>query len=104
MNSAYILENSSSEGQQTTPCGIIINGDRQESLLERGTAETQFQQIYFEFLMKCNYSFKRINCNRKSIPDCWRSYRESTFANILLRLVSGTKNKKLSYVKLVNLF
>ena len=34
--------------------------------------------------MKDGYSFRIFNCNRQLIPDCWHSYRESTFANIEL--------------------
>jgi len=37
--SAYTLETSSSETQQTKSVGVIINGDRQMSSLEHGTAE-----------------------------------------------------------------
>ena len=60
--------------------------------------ETQFQTSIV-FLMKDDYSFRRISCNRELILDCWRSYRESTFANIVLKLVLGTK-KTWNYVKL----
>ena len=34
--------------------------------------------------MKGIFSFKRFNRNRELIPNCWGSYRESTFANIQL--------------------
>ena len=37
------------------------------------------------------YSFRRFNHNRELIPDCWRIYRESMFANIELSF----RNKKL---------
>ena len=46
----------------------------------------------FSFFTKGVYSFRRINRNRELIQYCWRSHRESTLANIQLRL----GNKKLS--------
>ena len=76
--------------QQIKSFGITINRDRQRSLLEHGIAETfmvekQFLTNMFRVcLYKSGYSFRRFNCNRELIPDCWRSYRESTFANIKL--------------------
>ena len=53
--------------------------------------ESNFEQMYFEFFTtKVGYSFRRFNCNRELIPDCWSSYRENTFANIEL----NPRNKK----------
>ena len=46
--------------------------------------------IMLSILVCCQYwpvhhiSFRRFNYNRELIPNCWRSYRESTFANIKL--------------------
>ena len=50
----YALENSSSDAQQTKSFGMIINGDRQRSSLEQGTAKyIQIHHIIcFEFLRK----------------------------------------------------
>ena len=41
------------------------------------------------FFTKCGYSF-RFNRDREWNPDYWRSYRESTFSYIKLRIVSET--------------
>ena len=41
--------------------------------------------------MKDGNSFRRFNRNRELIPDGWRCYRESTFADIELSF----RNKKL---------
>ena len=41
------------------------------------------------FFTKGGYGFRRFNCNRELIPDCWRTYRENTFANTEISL--GTK-------------
>ena len=38
------------------------------------------------FYIKGGCSFRRFNCNRELIPDCWRSYRKSMYANIELSL------------------
>ena len=45
----------------------------------------------FSFFTKGVYSFRRFTRNRDLIPNCWRSHRESTFANIQLTF----RNKKL---------
>ena len=41
------------------------------------------------FLRKVFMHFRRFNCNRELIKNCWRSHRESTFVNSQLSL--GTK-------------
>ena len=41
--------------------------------------------------MKGGYSFRRFNCYRELIPDCWRNYRESMFTNTELSF----RNEKL---------
>ena len=71
------------------------NHKRRQSkvVTEHGTAEplwwkSNFKQICF--LTKAGFGFKRFNCNRELILECWRSYRESMFANIELSL--GTKS------------
>ena len=45
--------------------------------------ENHLKKVYF--FTKDGYCFRRFNCNRELISDGWRSYRESTFANIELR-------------------
>ena len=45
----------------------------------------------FIFVYKSGYSFRRFNCCRELIPDCWLSYKESMFVNIELCI----KNKML---------
>ena len=53
--------------------------------------EKQFQTHVLIFSPKYGFSFRRFTCNRELIADCWRSYRESTFANI----EHSFRNKKL---------
>ena len=50
--------------------------------------ETNFKQICFQYLTKSVYSFRRFNCNRELITTCWRSHRESRFANIQPRFTN----------------
>ena len=38
----------------------------------------------FKLICFALFSLRRFNGNRELIPHCWRSYRESTFANIEL--------------------
>ena len=68
---------------------------RQKSSLEHGTDilwwKSNFKQICFPFPTKGVYRFNRFNRNRELIPNCWRSHRESTFANIK----SNYRNNKL---------
>jgi len=40
--------------------------------------------MFYVFLRKVVIVSEYLNRNRALIPDCWRSYRESTFANIEL--------------------
>jgi len=89
--SAYILDSSSSEAQQTKSFGVSIHGDRQTASLVPRTGEncwwkSNFKQICLSIVTKGGCSCWRYNCNRELVPDCWRSYRESTFGGIL-----GTK-------------
>ena len=41
-----------------------------------------------QFCRKGVYSFRRFNYIRELIPNCWRSPRESTFANIQVNFMS----------------
>ena len=46
--------------------------------------ENNFKEYVLRFFFEGGYSFRRFNCNRELIPDCWRSYREGMLANIEL--------------------
>ena len=87
---AYILENPSSEAQQTKSFYVLTNGERQKSLLEQGTAEYFMvekaisMKSVLNLFTNIGYSFRKFYCNRELIPDCWRSYRDSTFVSIEL--------------------
>ena len=70
---------------------LVIHGDKQTFSLENGTAEIYSvkpisNKYVLRFFTKGVYGFKRFNRNRELIPNCWRSHRESTFANIQLSL------------------
>ena len=52
--------------------------------------EKQFQtNMFCVYITKSGCCFGRFNCNKESIANCWRSYKESTFAILTLDL--GTK-------------
>ena len=55
--------------------------------------EKQFQINRFYFLRKV------FNHTKESISNCWRSHRESTFANIQLRF----RNKKLDVLRVLEI-
>ena len=90
---SVILENS--EVQQTKSFGIIINRDRQKSLLEHGwncqkfMVQKQFQ-ISFCFFTKGCCSFKRFNCNRELIHIMlWSCHVILCSCHVTQRAVSG---------------
>ena len=65
-------------------------------IFEHGTAENAYggkaisKKYDLSGYTKGGCSFRKIICNMELIPDWWRSYRESTFANIELSFRNTT--------------
>ena len=74
--------NSTSEAQQIKSFGVVINGDSQSRLWSIEPPKMYGEKAISNKNMFMFDSFKKFTCNRNLIPDCWCSYRESTFANI----------------------
>ena len=86
---------SCSRVQQTRLFGVFINGDGESRHFsveppKSNGGKAISNKCVLSLFTKDGYSFERFNCNRKLIPDCWCTYRESTFAYVELSFRNKT--------------
>ena len=91
------LKSSSSEAQHTKSFGFSYMETQAKFIIGAWNCRTvmvekQFQTNMFSvfFLRKVRvYNFRRFNCNKELIPNCWRSHKNARFPIFSLGL--GTK-------------
>ena len=94
--SAYVIENLSSELQQTKLFGIIIINVNMQVITEISGGNAISSKCVFISTKGCYCFSYRFNCYRELFPDCWLSYRKSMFVNIELRFKIKTFGNKWS--------
>ena len=58
-------------------------------------------KCFEDFFTQGNYSFRRFNCNRELILNCWHSYKKQCLT--IFSLIFGTKRLKTGDLRIVGI-